>query len=66
MDEINGRSSGKDGRKDGIKLALTDTGNKTNVKKKAELVFENVVNFPGVIIFFILSFFKLFYDNGRA
>ena len=60
IDEINGRFSGENGRKDGMKLTLTNTGNKANVKKKAELVFKDIINLSGIIVFFVLSFFKLF------
>ena len=66
IDEINGCFAGEDGREDGIKLFLINTGNKINVKKKAKLIFENIGIFFNIVVLFVLSFFKLFYDNGRA
>ena len=61
--KIKGCSVKQNGRKYSVKLYLSDAINITYVEEKTELVFKNIVYFSCIVIFLILSFFKLFYDS---
>ena len=61
--KIKGCSVKQNGRKYSVKLCLSDIISVTYIEKKTELVFENIVYLFYIVVFFVLSFFKLFYNN---
>ena len=61
--KIKGCSARQNGRKYSVKLRLSDAISVIYIEKKTELVFENIVYLFCIIVFLILSLFKLLYDN---
>ena len=61
--KIKGYLARQNGRKYSVKLHLSDVINVIHIKEKTELVFENIVYFFYIVIFFISGLFKLLYDS---